>query len=92
MSGAWRRFFTEPARIPDKAAYSHRIYIAAYKTWPQGPYDPQRNVAYSIDGTFPNKPGAAVRLSHVTECNPRFATGPRSGVFLPCSASTYTPD
>ena len=76
VSGAWRNFFTEPARIPDKAAYYHRIYIAAYKTWPSGPYDPQRNLPYRAESIFPDGPGAAVRLSHVTECKPQIKTGP----------------
>lgn len=91
VSGAWRRFFTEPANIPNKAAYIHRIYIAAYKTWPHGPYDPQRNIPFSIEGTFPDTAGAAVRLSHVIECKPNIKTGPRSGAFLPCSGPTYRP-
>lgn len=91
VSGAWRNFFTEPHRFPDKAAYAHRIYIAAFKTWPQGPYDPQRNVPYNIDGLFPDKPGAAIRLSHVEQCIGHIKTGPRSGAFLPCSGATYRP-
>lgn len=91
VSGAWRNFFTEPASIPDKAAYTHRIYIAAYKTWPSGPYDPQRNIPYSIEGIFPDGQGAAVELSHVIECKPHVSTGPRSGAFLPCSGPTYKP-
>lgn len=91
VSGAWRRFFTEPYRIPDKAAYSHRIYISAYKTWPHGPYDPQRNVGFTIP-EFPKKPGAAVGLNHVIECRPQVQTGPSSGVFLPCSGPEYNPN
>ena len=92
VSGAWRNFFTEPARFPDKAAYSHRVYIASYKTWPHGPYDPQRNIAYDIGGIFPkNTPGAAVRLTHVVECIPIVSTGPRSGAFLPCSGPDFRP-
>ena len=91
VSGAWRRFFTEPARFPDKAPYYHRIYIAAYKTWPSGPYDPQRNIAYSVEGIFPDKPGAAVRLSHTAECKPIVKTGPKSGAFLPCSGPAFRP-
>lgn len=91
VSGAWRRFFTEPARFPDKAPYYHRIYIAAYKTWPYGPYDPQRNLPYSIKGFFPKVPGAAVKLSHVTECHPQVSTGPGSGAWLPCSGPAYQP-
>jgi hypothetical protein len=89
VSGAWRRFFTEPARFPDKAPYYHRIYIAAYKTWPSGPYDPQRNIAYSVAGIFPDKPGAAVKLAHAVECKPIVKTGPRSGAFLPCSGPEF---
>lgn len=91
VSGAWRRYFTEPARFPDKAPYSHRIVIAAYKTWPHGPYDPQRKVGYSIEGIFPDKPGAAVRLSHVIGCNAFVSTGPNSGVILPCSEPDFRP-
>ncbi|MEM8970745.1 MAG: hypothetical protein AAGD43_01600 [Pseudomonadota bacterium] len=89
VAGAWRRFFTEPHRIPDKAAYTHRIFIAAYKTWPHGPYDPQRQVGYSIPA-FPEKPGAAISLSHVIQCRPQVSTGPGRGVFLPCSGPEYT--
>lgn len=91
VSGAWRNFFTEPAIIPGKAAYYHRIYIAAYKTWPSGPYDPQRNIPFSIEGIFPDGQGAAVSVSHVIECKPHISTGPRSGAFLPCSGPTYKP-
>ncbi|SHH91458.1 hypothetical protein SAMN05443551_3542 [Marivita hallyeonensis] len=91
VSGAWRRFFTEPPRFPDKAPYAHRIYVAAYKTWPSGPYDPQRSLAYDIGDFFPKTPGAAVRLNHAIECKPQVTTGPRSGVFLPCSGPTYRP-
>ncbi|MEL6468045.1 MAG: hypothetical protein AAFQ58_24040 [Pseudomonadota bacterium] len=91
VSGAWRRFFTEPHRIPDKAAYYHRVYIAAYKTWPSGPYDPKRNVGFSIPD-FPDTPGAAVRLNHVIECRPQVVTGPRRGVFLPCSGPEFVPN
>ncbi len=89
VSGAWRRFFTEPARLPVKAPYKHRIYIAAYKTWPSGPYDPQRNVAYDIEGLFPDRPGAAVKITHAIECDPIVSTGSRSGAFLPCSGPDY---
>lgn len=85
VSGAWRKSFTEPARLPDRAAYEHRIYIAAYKTWPHGPYDPQRGVGYNIAGLFPDKPGAAVKLSYVRTCRPIVSTGPNSGAFLPCT-------
>ncbi|MEX0369966.1 MAG: hypothetical protein AB3N09_04990 [Tateyamaria sp.] len=91
LSGAWRRFFTEPHRIPDKAAYSHKIYIAAYKTWPTGPYDPKNSVGFDIPD-FPDTPGAAVRLNHVTECRPQVATGVNSGVILPCSGPAYAPN
>lgn len=91
VSGAWRHFFTEPARIPDKAAYYHRIYIAAFKTWPHGPYDPQSHFPYSIEGIFPDTPGAAIRLSHAIECKPHIKTGPKSGAFLPCSGPAYRP-
>jgi len=92
VSGAWRNFFTEPARFPDKAPYRHRIYIASYKTWPHGPYDPQRNIAYDIGDFFPkNKPGAAVKLTHAIECEPIVSTGPRSGAFLPCSGPAFRP-
>lgn len=91
VSGAWRRFVSEPHRIPDKAAYSHRIFIGAHKTWPHGPYDPQRDVGFAIP-EFPKVPGAAVHLNHVVECRPHVKTGPRSGVFLPCSGPEYRPD
>lgn len=91
VSGAWRRFFTEPARIPVKAAYRHRIYISAYKTFPYGPYDPQKQVGYSIEGLFPDRPGAAVSLTHVIQCEPHVSTGPRSGVFLPCPGPDFKP-
>lgn len=91
VSGAWRHFFTEPARIPEKAAYSHRVYIAAYKTWPHGPYDPQRQYGYDISGLFPDVPGAAIELVHVTACLPHIKTGPRSGIFLPCSGPSFRP-
>lgn len=91
VSGAWRHFFTEPARIPDKAAYSHRVYIAAYKTWPQGPYDPQRQFGYDIYGLFPEAPGAAIGLNHVVTCQPHIKTGPRSGIFLPGSGPSFRP-
>lgn len=91
VSGAWRNFFTEPARFPDKAAYYHRIYIASYKTWPHGPYDPQRNIAYSIEGHFPKTKGAAVKLTHAIECQPIVSTGPKTGAFLPCSGPAYRP-
>lgn len=91
VSGAWRRFFTEPYRIPDKAAFYHKVYIAAYKTWPHGPYDPQRSAGYSIP-EYPRKPGAAVELTHVIECQPHVQTGPRSGMFLSCSAPEYRPN
>lgn len=84
VAGAWRRFFTTPPRFPDKAAYEHRIFVAAYKTWPHGPYDPQRSVPFNIDGLFPKAPGAAVKISYTSECKPIVSTGPRSGVFLPC--------
>ncbi|WP_299680286.1 hypothetical protein [uncultured Roseobacter sp.] len=90
VSGAWRRFFTEPHRFPDKAAYRHRIYIAAYKTWPNGPYDPQRSVPFSIPD-FPAKPGAAVELNHAFDCLPDVRTGPTSGVLLQCSGPEYRP-
>lgn len=89
VSGAWRRFVYEPARIPDHAEYSHRIYIAAYKTWPHGPHDPQRNVGYSIAGTFPKKPGAAVQLTHVVGCNPYISTGPGAVRIVPCTGPDY---
>lgn len=92
VSGAWRNFFTEPARFPDKAAYSHRVYIASYKTWPHGPYDPQHNIAYDIGDFFPkNRPGAAVKLTHAIKCEPIVSTGPRSGAFLPCSGPDFRP-
>lgn len=92
VSGAWRIFFTEPARFPDKAAYRHRVYIASYKTWPHGPYDPQRNIAYDIGDIFPKKtPGAAVKLTHAIECEPIVSTGPRNGAFLPCSGPAFKP-
>ncbi len=92
VSGAWRRFFTEPPRFPDKAAYRHRIYIAAYKTWPHGPYDPQRGFGYDLGQVFPDTPGAAVKLDHVFECQPMVETGPNRGVFLPCSGPVYRPN
>lgn len=92
VSGAWRRFFTEPAQPPAKPAYHHKIYISAYKSWPSGPYDPQRNIAYSVDGVFPDVPGAAVRLFHTVECQPHVKTGPSSGAFLLCSGPDYVPE
>ncbi|WP_424967024.1 hypothetical protein [Dinoroseobacter sp. S375] len=92
VSGAWRHFFTEPARVPSKAAYYHRIYIAAYKTWPHGAYDPQSSFAYDISGVFPDKPGAAVELNHAFECKPYHVTGPNSGAYLPCSEPDYRPN
>ena len=91
VSGAWRRFVDEPARIPDKAAYKHRIYIAAYKTWPTGPYDPQKNLPFEVDSAFPNAAGAAVSLRHGTDCISYIKTGPRSGVFLACSEPDFKP-
>ncbi|WP_220750662.1 hypothetical protein [Jannaschia sp. AI_61] len=92
VSGAWRNFFTEPARFPDKAPYYHRIYIAAYKTWPHGPYDPQGNIAYNVGDVFPkNTPGAAVELTHAIDCKPIVSTGPQSGAFLPCSGPAFRP-
>lgn len=90
VSGAWRRFVEEPYRIPDKAAFSHRIYIAAYKTWPYGPYDPQQHVSYPI-ADFPKKPGAAVKIVHHIECHSIVETSPTSGVFLSCSRPDYRP-
>ncbi|MCV6591965.1 MAG: hypothetical protein OIF48_03365 [Silicimonas sp.] len=91
VSGAWRHFFVEPPRFPDKAAYRHRIYIAAYKTWPYGPYDPQNQYGFDIGEIFPAVPGAAVELNHVTECQPIAKTSDRSGAFLPCSGPAYRP-
>ncbi|MEM6607096.1 MAG: hypothetical protein AAF689_00855 [Pseudomonadota bacterium] len=85
VSGAWRLFFRDPPQFPDRAAYDNRIFIAAYKTWPSGPYDPQRQVGYDVSDLFPrNQPGAAVRLTYVQVCDPIIETGPRRGVFLPC--------
>lgn len=90
-SGAWRNIFTEPARVPDKAAYKHTVFIAAYKTWPYGPYDPQSSFPYSIKGRFPDKPGAAVKLSHHFECQPHIAAAPDGGILLPCSGPDFSP-
>jgi hypothetical protein len=87
VSGAWRRFFNEPADIPNHGAFTHRIYIAAYKTWPQGPYDPQRSVPFPVDGLFPDQPGAAVKLNYNLTCDP-LVRGPRSGVILSCDPDT----
>lgn len=92
VSGAWRNYYEEPPRFPDKAAYYHRTNIAAYKTWPYGPYDPQKDFGYDIDGFFPEAPGAAVKLSYIKECRPHVSTGPRSGAFLPCSRSDFQPN
>lgn len=91
VSRAWRHVFSEPAQSPDKAAYDHRIFISAYKTWPHGPYDPQRNLPFDTDGVFPETPGAAVGLVHAIKCNPLITTGPRTGANLPCSGPTYRP-
>ncbi len=91
VSGAWRHFFTEPEQLPTKAAYKHRIYIAAYKTWPHGPYDPQGNLPYDISGVFPDRPGAAVALRSAAECQTRFAIEVNGGNFVPCSGAAYRP-
>lgn len=92
VSGAWRRYFIEPAQAPRKSPYLHRIVISAYKTWPHGPYDPQRNLAYDIAGAFPNLPGAAVRLHHFVECKPEwYIAAPKNQFYLPCSGPAYKP-
>ncbi|MEM9395115.1 MAG: hypothetical protein AAGA38_14745 [Pseudomonadota bacterium] len=92
LSVSWFKSFAEPARMPDKAAFSHQIYIAAYKTWPNGRYDPQRTVGYDILD-FPQKPGAAVMLRHKVLCNPHVINGPLSGAFLSCSSKPdYRPN
>lgn len=91
VAGAWRHFFTEPGRLPEKAAYDHRVYIAAYKTWPQGPYDPQRLFADDLSGLFPEAPGAAIRLNHVASCQLAVKSGPWPGKFSPCPGPTFRP-
>ena len=90
VSGAWCNLFTEPERFPDKARYKHRVFIAAYKTWTHGPYDPQRNTAFKVEG-FPKVLGAAIKLSHAIECDPAFYIGPTSVGFLPCSEPEFKP-
>lgn len=87
VAGAWRRFFSEPPRLPVKATYHHRVYVAAYKTWPHGPYAPQRNTAFPIE-PFPNVPGAAVMLSHIADCSTYISTMPHSGT---CPGADYRP-
>jgi len=92
VSGAWRRFFDEPAKAPTKAAYRHRIYIGAYKTWPYGPYDPQRDVGYKLPTTFPKTKGAAVALSHTSICEPSwYVQSATNQFYLPCSGPAYRP-
>jgi len=90
VSGAWRNFFVEPERFPDKPEYEHRIYIAAYKTWPHGPYDPQRSVAFDV-ADFPKVPGAAIALSHAVECNSPFPSGSQTPGFLECTSPEFRP-
>ncbi|MDA7426473.1 hypothetical protein [Thalassococcus lentus] len=90
VSGAWRSFFTESAQLPVRPALTHRIYIAAYKTWPSGPYDPQRNVPFNIDGLFPDKPGAAVRLTYVIDCDPLVKTDANTTLLLSCDPAGGT--
>ncbi len=58
VAGAWRKF-------ENKVGLEHTVFIAAYKSWPTGPYDPQRNVAFSVSDLFPNVPGAAVKLNYI---------------------------
>lgn len=84
--GAWRRFFEEPA-ASGKAAYRHRIYITAFKTWPYGPYDPARSLGYAIE-PFPKVPGAAVKLSHVAQCDASVMSAAEGAV---CSGPAYRP-
>ncbi|CUH52944.1 THUMP domain-containing protein [Shimia marina] len=84
--GAWRRFFEEPA-AQGKAPYQHRIYIAAFKTWPYGPYDPSGSLGYAIE-PFPKKPGAAVELSHHAQCNASVLDTVEGAT---CSGSAYRP-
>lgn len=77
VSGAWRSFFTE---VP----YHHRVYIAAYKTWPHGPYDPQRQFGFDVSDVFPKRPGAAVSLSYAMDCIGVQMTSKDTGVIYFC--------
>ncbi len=78
VSGAWRRYFYDwPNHI--------NLYIAAYKTWPSGPYDPQNKYGFDIGDVFPNTKGAAVKLEYVSQCKSYKPLGKDTEIVRTCS-------
>lgn len=90
VANAWRNIFTEPEVFPETPAYRHTIYIAAYKTWPSGPYDPQRGTSFDLGDPFPDVPGAAVSLRHNVACKSPFPGG-GPGSIMQCDGPAYRP-
>lgn len=85
VSGAWRRFYSDPEDGPAEGAYWNRMYIAAYKTWPHGPYAVPRSPVSGAQNVFPDKPGAAVRLNLVSACKADLYLNKDKNGLLPCS-------
>ena len=67
-ANAWRSSTPVSNRSPDQRVCRQRVFIAAFKTWPQGAYHPGKRLGFRTAGVFPSGPGAAVKLNQFVTC------------------------